>query len=201
MTRKKIANPEQDRQIAKLDQQAAEVADLWFSGLTQREIGDRVKLKVNQVYRILKRSKELWREWRVDNWDAHMTAELARIDRIESEAWAAWERSKSASVETLDESKDTAWGPMQTNRTKKTTRYGEAMFLKVALECVDQRLKLLGAFDFAKLEGLRRGQENSQSDTPVGVLVVVETPDQANKILGYEDWDRLTVQGAAQPVE
>jgi len=92
---KRIANTnaKTELQASKLDAKAQQVIELYFTGITQREIGVKIGLSVMQVFKILQDTKNLWHEWRLDEWDTRITGELARIDRVESEALAAWGRS------------------------------------------------------------------------------------------------------------
>jgi len=82
-----------------------------------------------------------------------------------------------------------AEGPDEVLRKKsRSAQYGQAAFLKIALECVDQRCRLLGAYDAAKIAALRQDQQQHGNTIPQGVIVVVDTPEQANQILGYSSY-------------
>jgi hypothetical protein len=64
--------------------------------------------------------------------------------------------------------------------TKQRMQVGEAMFLKVALDCVVQRAKLLG---------LDKQDEGDGDDIQIqAVEVIVGTREQAESMLEYEEF-------------
>lgn len=177
------------------DVRDGEIIELWLTGETQHAIAARFGVTRSAVYASLARTKRAWREWRLDVVDIRVQAELARLDRIESEAWDAWERSKKSVTETTDREGTTENGFFSEHRKKRYKRDGSATFLDTAMRCVEMRLKVIGAFDAAKIEMLKLMEQDKQNAKPKGVLVVVETPEQANELMAYEDWDAAVVEG------
>ena len=193
--------PSVERAASKRDSKAAEVIELYFTGMTQREIGERLGFSIYQVFKTLQDAKNLWHEWKLDEMDMRISGELARIDRIESEAWAGWNRSREDEVTRMAEttnSKDR--GPETKRRKVRRGQSGEASFLRIALDCVDQRCKILGAYDVAKIAALRQDQQDHGNTIPQGMIVVVDTPEQANHILGYTQFIESleTTKGGSQ---
>ena len=87
--------------------------------------------------------KEIRREWRaaaVRDFEMGRQIEVRKLDRLEREAWAAWECSRQAShVVVVSE-----MGERQ--RTKKTVReeVGNSRFLEIVHKCIASRRTLLG---------------------------------------------------------
>ena len=65
---------------------------------------------------------------------------MFRIDRVEREAWAAWERSQQPVQSAVVTGEDI------TKRTKKSVqqKYGDPRFLDIVHKCIAQRRAMLG---------------------------------------------------------
>jgi hypothetical protein len=78
----------------------AEITRLHMEGKTQNEIITALgeirdyKLSVQTIARDLKAVRAEWLNTSIENYEKTALIELARLDREESEAWNAWERSK-----------------------------------------------------------------------------------------------------------
>jgi hypothetical protein len=123
-----------------INKRREQVADLYLQGKTQMEISEVVGVGQPTVSSDLKRIQAQWRESSVRDFDLARELELRKIDRIEREAWAAWERSKkpAQSATTSDE-------PNQ-RRTRRHVKnqYGDPRFLEQVHKCVSARRALLG---------------------------------------------------------
>jgi hypothetical protein len=121
----------------------AETAKLYIQGWPQHEIAAKVGVTREQITYDLARIREEWVRQAQASMGELVARELAKLDRIEAEAWAAWERSRRN---------------RERKRTKKTTgardqleaaveseeRDGDPRWLAEVRECVAQRCKLLG---------------------------------------------------------
>jgi hypothetical protein len=72
----------------------AEVARLYLQGWTQADIGARLGLSRQQIGYDLEAVRQEWLRSALVDFDAKKAEELAKIDRLEGEYWAAWEASK-----------------------------------------------------------------------------------------------------------
>lgn len=147
------------------EERRSEIASLRLRGLTFAEIAEEVKLSVSETYREYKVVEQRWRAQAFDSLAELKARELARVDVIEQEAWRAYERSQEAAIETRqtfahDDGKQELVGAMG----KKINRDGDAKWLRVILDCVDKRIKLLG-LDSPDLRGGAHGHTapNDQS--------------------------------------
>lgn len=137
------------------------VARLYLQGWTQMRIGRELACSQATVSGDLKAVREWWRESATMALGERIALELSRIDRIEAEAWDAWERSKAERIQSFAET-DTA-GPdgqppegteadrrqrQRTTRKKSGIRKqqvtGEDRYLSIVLDCVQRRCKILG---------------------------------------------------------
>src|SRR5712671_208116 len=71
-----------------------QVADLYLQGWTQIAIAERLGVKQPTICEDLQGIRKQWRESAVRDFDLAREMELLKCDRVEREAWAAWERSQ-----------------------------------------------------------------------------------------------------------
>jgi hypothetical protein len=135
-------------------QRRQQVADLYLQGWTQQKIADHLVINQKTVSSHLKRIRQEWRESAVRDFDLAREVELRKIDRVEREAWAAWERSQqpAQSAHINDETNQ--------RRTRRHVRnqYGDPRFLEQVNKCIAMRCALLGL-------GAVRGEDGSDGFT------------------------------------
>jgi hypothetical protein len=115
------------------------VSDLYLTGKTQAHIAGVIGCSQQQVSGYL---KKLYKRWQADasaNIDRLKARELARLDKVEAEAWAAWERSQE-DAETVT----TNTGAQSGTTTKVEGQVGDPRFLERVGWCITQRCKIIG---------------------------------------------------------
>lgn len=151
------------------------VAQLWRRHCTYRQIQDEVKARLDlQSYSLrtvgkdIERCIEEWRaQQRVEDMDAAIHLELARIDDVCREAWEAWEKSKQDADKTRTKQTgvvpqggkgngDEQNGEIQTVKVERTseeqTNCGDPRYLDIICKCAMERRKLLGLYSPDKKE-------------------------------------------------
>jgi len=88
-----------------LQQRRKHVAELYLRGQTQWQIAHAMDVNQAQISRDLKVIRREWLNSAVQDFDARKAQELAKIDAVEAEAWAAWRRSQDP-AETVKASTD-----------------------------------------------------------------------------------------------
>jgi predicted transcriptional regulator len=83
--------PTETTQIAQRRQQ---VAELYTKGWFQTAIARELSISQPTVCQDLQAIRKQWRESAIRDFDAARELELQKLDRVEREAWAAWERSQ-----------------------------------------------------------------------------------------------------------
>lgn len=117
-----------------------QVADLYEQAYTQTAIGERLGIPQATVSRDLKWVRGEWRASAVRDFDAARELELHKIDRVEREAWAAWDRSqKPAQSAVIDGD-----GNGQTARKTIKNQHGDLRALDIVLKCDAARWEILG---------------------------------------------------------
>lgn len=154
------------------------VAQLWRRHYTYRQIQEEVKARLDlQSYSLRTVGKDIERcieEWkaqqRVEDTDAAIHLELARIDDVCREAWEAWEKSKQDGDKTRtkqtgvvpksgngeDGEQDGDDGKIVTVKVERTseeqTNCGDPRYLEIVHKNLMERRKLLGLYSPEKKE-------------------------------------------------
>lgn len=122
--------------------------DLFLKGYSYRQISDllnkrNAKMGLDyaivppmRVYKDLKQILINWKREHEENIDLYITKELSKLDKIESELWDAWERSKKRIVSKIRQS------GLKTERSE--TFAGNPRYLDLVLSVQQRRAKLLG---------------------------------------------------------
>lgn len=132
--------PRSRAQRVEVEQRRELVARLYITGLTQAEIGRRCNVGQRQISKDLAVIRRNWLESSIRNFDELRGEQLAKIDKLESEYWDAWERSKAESVRKTAERSDGK------DRAVVVTeaQHGDPRYLAGIERCIAQRCKLLG---------------------------------------------------------
>lgn len=139
------------------------VARLYLRSYTQQEIADYIgnrrpyKLTQQQISHDLREIRGLWLNSALQDFDAHKSKELARLDELERQYWSGWKRSledqetnEKLSVEDVNVGVggQVASGYRRhKSSTKRTTRDGSAAFLQGIERCIELRCRILGMFE------------------------------------------------------
>jgi len=125
------------------------IAVLYLRGRTQQEIADdpEVALNVGNVCRHLKAIREEWKSRASEEYGVRLNRELDKLDLVESTAWTEYERSRQDAVRKVAEDNG--------GKVKKSIvtegQCGDPRYLGIVMDCVDKRLKILGAYAAVKI--------------------------------------------------
>jgi hypothetical protein len=116
-----------------------QVAELRLQGWTQQAISEQLGVPQTTVSLDLKIVRGQWQKAALDDFNALRLEELQKLDRLEREAWAAWERSqKPAQTAVVD------CDPKKGTRKSVKNQHGNARFLQVVHDCIGSRRAILG---------------------------------------------------------
>lgn len=122
--------------------------DLFLRGYSYRQISDllnqrNAKMGLDyaivppmRVYKDLKQLLINWKREHEENIDLYITKELSKLDKIETELWDAWERSKKRIVSKIRQS--------GLKKERRETFAGNPRYLDLVLSVQQRRAKLLG---------------------------------------------------------
>jgi hypothetical protein len=137
------------------EEDLVQITRLYLQGRTQRDIAEVVGVSQGQVNHDLKLIQTRWRESSIMDMNEAKQRELARLDELEREYWAAWEQSKNERTRARQESdgKSKDGKPNVVRATmEKEQRDGNPAFLAGVMSCIERRCKLLGLDAPAKAE-------------------------------------------------
>lgn len=131
----------------------AKALDMYLRGDAVKDIADDLGVRPRTVYDYIDRSLDAYKKLANRNTDKMVADELARLARVEREAWKAWEKSKTDKDETHVRKRDIerplAGGRIQryssTDQNKRVEKQnGDARFLQIVLEVHKRRSEMLG---------------------------------------------------------
>ncbi|MBW4554084.1 MAG: hypothetical protein KME35_23725 [Aphanocapsa sp. GSE-SYN-MK-11-07L] len=164
------------------EQHYVEIAEMYLLGRSNQFIAESLSLSVSQVYRDLAVIEERWHQQAIAALQKYKGKELARLEMIQREAWASWQRSQEPKVihkqEVVGSIEGGSGMVRQTTRTE--TAWGDPRYLDLALNAIQTEIKLLG------LDKLPRNDDNNHCTVipeDLDALSAVELSDLAHRIL------------------
>ena len=118
------------------------VAQDYLAGDYQTTIAKRYGVSQGTISNDLKAIRLQWQSDYADSFNTMVAEQVAKVDKIEREAWQAWERSKQPARSATSNESD---GRKTTSKTA-TDRDGDPRFLQQVQWCVEQRLKIVGGY-------------------------------------------------------
>jgi predicted transcriptional regulator len=135
------------------------VAELYLEGKPQPQIAKILGINQAMVSRDLASIREEWLKSSVRDFETSKAQEIAKIDRLEEQAWDAWHRSTQEQRTTVNKTesmrrtvqggKRGAHKLVPTKVTENVTVKncpGDPRFMETIAWCIETRLKVLGAF-------------------------------------------------------
>ncbi len=125
------------------------ISEWYLRGWRQLDIAAELGLSFQQISYDIKTIQRRWREKTAINLDQAKSRELERIDLLEREYWAAWERSKTEKTKAKRElsGKDTNGDPIVRRQfSEKEQMIGNPAYLNGVQWCISERCKLIGIY-------------------------------------------------------
>lgn len=118
-----------------------QIAELRLKGVTLVKIAEKVGISLPTVKRELRKLEAEWKAQAAANIEEVKARELQKLDLLEAEAWAEWERSKKDWVKkTVQDGK----GGGKRAKVESGGQCGDPRYLQVILGIRERRAKLLG---------------------------------------------------------
>lgn len=121
---------------------------MYLKGARQVDIAEKIGVDRSQVSYDLKEIHKRWRESALVNINEAKHRELARIDELERTYRDAWERSVGEVVKTTTSKSDKDGSRASIVKEQKT---GDASYLAGVQWCIEQRCKIFGLYEAAKI--------------------------------------------------
>jgi hypothetical protein len=130
----------EQRAIAHILRRRQQITDLYLQGWTQLEIAQQLSVSQALVSADLRAVCDQWRQSALRDFDLIREIELKKLERIERESWAAWERSQKP-AQSADIREGDAGGAA---RKRIRNQYGDPRFLGQVNQCIVSRRAMLG---------------------------------------------------------
>ncbi len=161
------------------------LADLYLQKVPQTKIAKQLGISPATVTRDMKILVARWKDSSLSNINDKIHIELRTIDRVEAEAWTAWEKSKLDKTKRTDKvnavhakiRKDIADregvvpGTEKLIETIKSTegRVGDPRYLEVVARCIERRCKIMG------LDSPERHEITGKDGAPIFEIVLTDS--------------------------
>jgi hypothetical protein len=192
------------------------VAMMYTEGLTLGQIADKLEVAEGTITKDMRDIRAYWLEKASLEMSERKAEELAKLDRVESEAWAAWQRSKESKTTISEKFEDMrapepddeeyrakkrkggkpVYVPFKKITEKKTgERDGDPRYLEVIERCVTMRLRVLGMLKSDNTINnniqINWGDMFGEPEPEVDVLTekVAKLPKRASEIIEIEVTD------------
>jgi hypothetical protein len=135
------------RSAAQLARDRRKTADLYLQGWLQADIAGFLGISQSTVSNDLKALQAEWLRSALLDFDEAKAREIAKVDRLEREYWAAWERScEDAETTKQRGAPGEEPGKIKTASVERTVKgqAGDPRFLQGVQWCIDRRCKILG---------------------------------------------------------
>lgn len=133
-----------------------------LNGSSHKQLAEAYGISPSTVRDVIRNTRELWKDWRVKDFDTQLLNELERINWIEDQAREAWEKSKEPLITqtrrtdgtymkdsegdyVLDENGKRRLNVLY-DEIKKQDRHPDPRYLDKISWCVEQRLRIIGAY-------------------------------------------------------
>jgi hypothetical protein len=134
--------PEPSKKLSRfqLAQRRRRVVELYLKGFEQAAIARELHISQASVCRDLEAIDRDWRESTIRDFELVRNREVEKLDLVEREAWAAWQRSQSPRGDAVVTENQKG----QSTRKSLRHQHGYARFLDIVSKCISQRCVLLG---------------------------------------------------------
>jgi len=150
------------------------IAEMYLAGHTQMEIAMHLHLSQSTISRDITIIHKEWQESTLLDFNDAKARELARIDKLEREAWIAWEESKSAKRRITGHMSE---GEINKNNARVVTenQNGDPRFLNQIERCIKLRIAIFG-LETKKIDHTSLG-EQLRSPVILPAVTLIEDDD------------------------
>ena len=201
MPRPKLCSGETSPDALKSIQRRWEVERLRQQGLSDENIANQLGISTYTVHTDLKANRELWLSRVHAQRDGWIAEQLQSLDLIQQLAMEEFSRSRQTAVEKVNEETTGAKGLTTKKKDRKRNRIGDSRFLKVAIDCIEQRREMLG------LDLPEQTADDLERESSEPMVIEVTTRDAARIVMGSTDGrvavritDSTTVAPSADPM-
>lgn len=162
-------------------QRRYECEKLRARGWSEQQIADELGISQYTVHDDLIENRRIWLERVKGQREQWIAEQLQSLDLIQQLAMEEFSRSRQLAVEKVNEQTNGAKGLTTKQKDRKRNRIGDSRFLKVAIECVEQRREMLG------LDLPEQTADDLEREASDPMVIEVTTRDAARIVMGSQD--------------
>jgi hypothetical protein len=147
------------------------IADRYERGWPQWRIAEEVGRDPTTVSEDLRALRAEYRKAAADKIGELIGRELAKLDRLEREAWRGWRRSLRDAEKKYARVTDGPKGPVKESAKTTEGQAGDAKFLLVIQKCVAERAKIVGLYASERRAAETAGQGGERAK-PITIIEV-----------------------------
>jgi hypothetical protein len=117
---------------------------MYLEGRTQTEISELIGVSRQQIGYDIQTLITRWKESQLENIDKKKIIEIEKLNKVENEAWLAWEKSIGKIEKSVLKSGTNNKGDFLEESVTVYESPGNPKFLSVILNCSSQRCRILG---------------------------------------------------------
>jgi len=121
-------------------QKRRRIAQLCLRGATQQQIADELGVTQGAISQTIARISAEWQASAAKDIAECKARQLAEVSEVKAEAWAAWERSKSAKSRKVAGKR----GDEVTSSITTEDQFGDPAYLNAVLKAIGEESKILG---------------------------------------------------------
>lgn len=133
-------------EITAIEARRLRVVNRYIAGETMREIAKLEEVSPATVCSDVAAVRKQWRVAMNHNLEEWKERELARIDMVESHATESFERSLAETKKSVAERTEADGEVTSKTRMEKQDQAGDPRFLRIMLDCVSERCRILGLY-------------------------------------------------------
>lgn len=145
------------------------VARLFVEGASAAHVASTLDLPIVTVQRTIRHIRKLWQEILDQNFIETKLLELAKINRLEAEAWEAWKRS----TEPQKTTKAILDGEKHRAESITKTQTGDTKYLEKIIWCIENRSEILSGLQAGSAESADALSDDQLRKRIAALLTVV----------------------------
>lgn len=178
-----------ERAAVALEMRNTAIMDDLIKGMSKKALAAKYELSTSGITDVIEKARDAWKEYRIDDYDLMLTIELERIKVIEDEAWDAWNKSKEPLItqtRRTEKGDDEATAQKVIDEIKKQQRHPDPRYLDRMSWCIEQRLRIMGAYAPDKVAATTPDGKQSAPFTRISFIEVVRPVEQPEKAIDVE---------------
>ncbi len=134
-------------------QRREQVAELFLSGRTMRQIAQELGIALGTVHNDMQVIEKQWMKRTNDSYNRYVSRIISKLDLIEKQAYEAFEESQGETVVATNRGRSKSGSREFIKQEVRKVSPGDPRYLEVIAKCIDHRIRVLGLNSKTKCTG------------------------------------------------